>query len=74
MLQSNILERVNQQASNVLNNSPFTDLEKNLKAVVLAILNKLDLVTREEFDIQQKILLDTRKKLEKLEQRLNNLK
>ncbi len=74
MLKSNILDQVNEQVSKALGNSPFTDVEKNLKSIVLAILNKLDIVTREEFDTQQKVLAATREKLEKLEQQLEELK
>ncbi|MCC2625107.1 MAG: phosphoheptose isomerase [Burkholderiales bacterium] len=74
MLKSNILEQVNEQVSKALGNSPFTDVEKNLKSIIIAILNKLDIVTREEFDIQQKVLAATREKLEKLEKQLEELK
>jgi BMFP domain-containing protein YqiC len=74
MLKPNILEQVNEQVSKALSNSPFTDVEKNLKSIVIAILNKLDIVTREEFDIQQKVLAATREKLEKLEKQLEELK
>jgi len=74
MLKPNILNQVNEQVSKALSNSPFTDVEKNLKSIVIAILNKLDMVTREEFDIQQKVLAATREKLEKLEQQLEELK
>jgi ubiquinone biosynthesis accessory factor UbiK len=74
MLKPNILEQVNQQVSKALSNSPFTDVEKNLKAIVISILNKLDIVTREEFDIQQKVLAATREKLEILEKQLEDIK
>ena len=39
----------------------------------MAVLNKLDIVTREEFDTQQKVLLATRKKLEGLEELVKKL-
>jgi BMFP domain-containing protein YqiC len=74
MLKPNILEQVNEQVSKALGNSPFTDMEKNLKSIVITILNKLDIVTREEFDTQQKVLAATREKLEKLEKQLEELK
>ena len=74
MLKPNILEQVNQHVTQALSNSPFTDVEKNLKTIVLSILNKLDIVTREEFDIQQKVLAATREKLEELERQLEVLK
>lgn len=49
------------------------DLEKNFRSVLQAGLNKLDLVTREEFDVQQAVLARTRQKLDTLEKRLDAL-
>jgi ubiquinone biosynthesis accessory factor UbiK len=43
------------------------DLEKNLRSTLEAGLSHLDLVTREEFDLQTALLVRTREKLEKLE-------
>lgn len=49
------------------------DIEKNLRAVIASTFNKLNLVTREEFEIQQNVLLRTRSKVEKLEQQIAEL-
>ena len=46
------------------------DLESNFKAVLQAGLAKLDLVTRQEFEVQSGVLRRTREKLEALEQRV----
>ena len=46
------------------------DLEQNFKGVLSGALGKLDLVTREEFDVQRCVLLRTREKIEELEQQL----
>ncbi len=46
------------------------DLQRNLRSGLEAALGKLDLVTREEFEVQQAVLLRTRQKLEALEQRV----
>ena len=46
------------------------ELESNFRSVLRASLSKLDLVTREEFEVQQAVLARTREKLEALEQRL----
>ncbi len=43
------------------------DLEKNFRAALQSGLGRLDLVTREEFDVQRAVLLRTREKLERLE-------
>jgi len=49
------------------------DLESNFRAVLRASLGKLDLVTRDEFDAQTKVLERTRAKAEALEARLAEL-
>ena len=46
------------------------ELEQNFRSVLQAGLNRLDLVTREEFEVQEAVLARTREKLEALEQRL----
>ena len=43
------------------------ELQENFKAVLQSGLSKLDLVTREEFDVQRAVLLRTREKLEQLQ-------
>jgi hypothetical protein len=50
-----------------------SDLEKNFRSVLQSGLDKLDLVTREEFEVQEAVLARTREKLEALEQRLKEL-
>ena len=49
------------------------DLEKNFRSVLRASLARLDLVTREEFEVQEAVLARTREKLEALEARLAEL-
>ena len=53
--------------------SPAADLEKNLKALMSQGFAKLDLLTREEFDVQTEVLARTRAKLELLEARVAEL-
>jgi BMFP domain-containing protein YqiC len=53
--------------------SPAADLEKNLKALMSQGFAKLDLLTREEFDVQTEVLARTRAKLEQLEARVAEL-
>ena len=49
------------------------DVEKNIRTLLEGTLAKLDLVTREEFDAQSRVLARTRSKLEQLEQTLSEL-
>lgn len=57
----------------VFKQSPAKDIEQNLKAGVTSMLGKLDMVSREEFDVQTEVLARTRAKLELLEARLAEL-
>lgn len=50
-----------------------TDLEKNIRAALQGVLNNMDLVTREEFEVQKAVLAKTRQKVEALEQQLQVL-
>ena len=50
-----------------------SDLEKNFRSVLQSGLGKLDLVTREDFEVQEAVLQRTREKLEALEKRLSEL-
>ena len=49
------------------------DIEQNFKSVLQATLDRLDLVTREEFEVQTGVLERTREKLKVLERRLEDL-
>ncbi|SFG85972.1 hypothetical protein SAMN05518865_120103 [Duganella sp. CF458] len=62
-----------QKVNQVIENSPAKDIEKNVKAMMTQGFAKLDLVTREEFDIQAQMLAKARAKLELLEARLAEL-
>ena len=64
------LSDINERLREVFANSPAADLEKNLKAMVSGLFARLDLVTREEFDVQRQVLLRTREQLTRLEAQL----
>lgn len=67
------LDQLAQKLGEVFRQSPARDLEQNLKAGLTGWLVKLDLVTREEFDVQAEVLARTREKLTQLEARLAEL-
>ena len=73
MLDPKILEEFSAKMSALLANSPARDIEKNAKAVLSGVFSKLDLVTRDEFDIQSQVLARTREKLKALEARVDAL-
>jgi BMFP domain-containing protein YqiC len=71
--------RIDEIARRLMDNLPPAlratqrDLESNFRAVLRGSLGKLDLVTREEFDTQSRVLERTRARLEALEARLKVL-
>jgi ubiquinone biosynthesis accessory factor UbiK len=70
MAQPNFIDDLSAKLSQLLAQSPLKDFEKNARAMMTSTFSKLDLVTREEFDIQSQVLLATREKLEALERRV----
>ena len=67
------LDEIGEKISQAISHSPVKDIEKNVRAMLQSGMQKLDLVTREEFDVQQEVLLRTREKLAELETRLAQL-
>jgi len=70
MFDSKFFEDLNARIAEVIAASPAKDIEKNIKAMLTAMFARLDLVTREEFDVQVAVLQRTREKLEALEAQL----
>jgi BMFP domain-containing protein YqiC len=70
MNQPRFLNDLNAKVSELLAASPAKDLEKNMRVMMTSFFSRLDLVTRDEFDVQAKVLARTREKLETLEARL----
>lgn len=74
MINNDLLNKINEMiAKLVQENTIANDVANNIKTIISSIFSKLDLVTRQEFDVQQKLLIDAREKLEELENRINNL-
>jgi len=57
----------------MVSDSPLADAEHNLNALLKSVLTKMELVSREEFDVQAEVLRNTRQKLELLEAKLAQL-
>ena len=73
MSQKRIFDDISARLSEVLAASPAKDVEKNLRAMLSGVFSRLDLVTREEFDVQAKVLARTREKVVVLEARVTEL-
>jgi BMFP domain-containing protein YqiC len=73
MLDPKIFEEFGARLSALIAASPAADIEKNARALLSGFFTRLDLVSREEFDIQAQALQRTREKLDVLEKRLERL-
>ena len=73
MVNQKLLDELGAKIREVMADSPARDIEKNLRAILTAAFAHLDLVTREEFDIQSEVLRRAREKLAQLEARLAEL-
>ncbi|MCX7151750.1 MAG: accessory factor UbiK family protein [Proteobacteria bacterium] len=70
MSKAQFIEDLNARMSEILASSPARDMEKNLHLMLSSAFNRLNLVTREEFDVQAKVLARTREKLAAVEAKL----
>ncbi len=73
MLNANIFDDISAKLNAVAESGPAKDIEKNMRALLAQGFSKLDLVTREEFDIQAQVLARAREQLLVLETRVAEL-
>ena len=73
MLNAKLFEDLSDKLHDAVKNSPARDIEKNMRALLAQGFTKLDLVTREEFDIQTQVLASAREQLSALEARVAHL-
>ena len=73
MLDNNVLKESGSKVNEILASSPAKDVEKNMRAMLTGAFARLDLVTREEFDVQQEVIKRTRIKLAELEEKVRKL-
>ena len=70
MLNNEKLNEISNKIREIVKDSPLPDIEKNINALSKGMFTKMELVTREEFDVQTEVLKRTRQKLEELEKKL----
>ena len=70
MLSPKSLDEISARISEMIAASPAKDIEKNARALLASAFARLDLVTREDFDVQVAMLARTREKLTELEARV----
>ncbi len=73
MLNNEKLTEISNKIREIVKDSPLPDIEKNIDALLKGMFTKMELVTREEFDVQTEVLKRTRQKLEELEKKLSEI-
>ena len=73
MLNIEIINKISSKINEIVKSSPLADVEKNINALIQGAFTKMELVSREEFDVQAEVLRVTREKLETLEVKLAEL-
>ena len=73
MLNNEKLNEISNKIREIVKDSPLPDIEKNIDALLKGMFAKMELVTREEFDVQTEVLKRTRQKLEELEKKLSEI-
>ena len=73
MVNPRMFDELSAKIKDLIANSPARDIEKKVRAMLTSTFARLDLVTREEFDVQTAVLARTREKLAELEAKLAEL-
>jgi BMFP domain-containing protein YqiC len=73
MLNQKLLDEISTKVNDLVAQSPVKDVEKNMRVLLAGVFTKLDLVTRDEFNVQQEMLMRTREKLTELESKVTEL-
>ena len=73
MLNKEKIQNLSNKIKHIIKDSPVSDMEDNLNALLKGTFTKMDLVNREEFDVQTEVLKRTRSKLETLEAKIIDL-
>ena len=73
MFNSEKIDEISSKINGMIKSSPLADVEKNINALIKSAFTKMELVSREEFDVQAEVLRNTREKLVLLEEKLAEL-
>ena len=73
MQYTDFLSDISNKIRELIKKSPLEDVDKNIHALIQGAFTKMELVSREEFDVQAEVLRNTREKLAKLEAKLAEL-
>ena len=70
MTDPRLLDEIGAKLSEVISASPAKDVEKNVRALMAAFFDRFDLVTRDDFEVQKRVLERAQGRISELERRL----
>ena len=73
MAQRSVFDELRERVSDAIRQSPAADVERNVRSLLLSFFDRLDLVTREDFEVQKALLEEAQKRISELEHRLSEL-
>ena len=73
MVDKQKIQDISKKIKDIISDSPINDIEENINALLRGMFTKMDLITREEFDVQTGVLKRTREKLESIEKKLSEI-
>jgi len=73
MMNQQLFTELNEKLNSVMAQGPMADFDRNVRAAIGSVLGRLELVTREEFDIQRELLQRTQQQLVALERKVSEL-
>ena len=73
MTEKRLLDELGERLAEAVRNTPAQDIEKNLRALLMSFFDRFDLVPREDFEVQKKLLERAQTRLAALEARLAEL-
>tara|TARA_B100001559_G_C16041096_1_gene412513 strand:- start:6 stop:242 length:237 start_codon:yes stop_codon:yes gene_type:complete len=73
MLKKEEIQNLSNKIKKLVKNSPISDMEDNINALLKGTFTKMDLINREEYDVQTEVLKKTRAKVEALETKIKDI-
>jgi len=73
MFKKNEIQNLSNKVKTLVKNSPISDIEDNINALLKSTFTNMDLINREEYDVQIEVLKKTRAKVEALETKIKDI-
>ncbi|MFL2980812.1 MAG: accessory factor UbiK family protein [Methylophilaceae bacterium] len=73
MLKKEEIQNLSNKIKKLVKDSPISDMEDNINALLKGTFTKMDLINREEYDVQTEVLKKTRAKVEALETKIKDI-